>query len=223
MSVSAELPMREVLVKGLVQLKLPANHSQALRHKKKRVPMSMSARYVGIPNNAILEIVPGEGGAAADATTVNVALAVSADVSSSGSRRRLQHSFAPSTALGDILRHWTSAGDLALAARPTDDPSLTYIRRRVAPDELDATTLRQLGVVDGQIMLRLAFAPRAADSAWSSSGGGAPLSAAPSAAPPPLPPAASVAAIVAAPAAPSASAPPPLQRALALCARLDGR
>ena len=68
--------MREVLVQGLAKLKLPSAHSRSLKHKNTNVDLSMAARYCGIPNNAILDIVAAEADAAGAAMSmVTVALA----------------------------------------------------------------------------------------------------------------------------------------------------
>jgi hypothetical protein len=177
-----------------------------LKHKNTNVDLSMAARYCGIPNNAILDIVADEADAAAGAamSMVTVALAVPAGVPTAGAaRRRLKSDFLSTSTLGAMLRHWDA--ELALTSRD-DDPVLTYIRRRVSPAELNVMTFQQLGVEEGQVMLRLSFAPRDVSSAVSAIVLAAKSEVSHAAEPQPAPASAPASASASAPAAPAAAA-----------------
>ncbi|XP_072028041.1 tether containing UBX domain for GLUT4-like [Amphiura filiformis] len=139
----------------------PKEHN--LKHQRSVVDAQLPVRYANLPNNAKLELVKSDSVRKESPTQLALQLA---------SGDRLQHSFAPSSTLWDVLGHWEDQpasvhkGQL-MSARPGEDgellhPVCIYLRQEIIGQAaLQSTTLHSLGLVGGKALVRLIH--RAAD------------------------------------------------------------
>jgi hypothetical protein len=122
----------------------------ALHHKGRRLDLSLTIRFAGIPNNGTLELVevPEEERAAAGQQEVTIALQLP-------SGERLVAAFSPSATLAEVVARW--AGQVAGPAQG-EETVVVYTRQEVVGDAaLATTTLRGLGLVQGNGLFRLMY------------------------------------------------------------------
>jgi len=123
----------------------------ALEYKGRRVDLSSTVRFSGIPNNGTLELVElgeEERMKAVQEEEVSVCLQVP-------SGERLTGSFPPSTSLGEVVAKW---GDQAGKSGPGEVPVVVYTRMEIVGQEkLDTTSLRTLGLVKGKVLMRFFY------------------------------------------------------------------
>ncbi|CAM9353475.1 unnamed protein product [Phaeothamnion confervicola] len=151
-------------------LAMPTAH--ALQHKRTVVDLTQPFRLTGIPQNATLELVPaasgtggsGAGGGKGGEVRVGLRLPTGG---------RLQALFPPDTTLAAMLAQWADAGELdpslllgsgcgagANGGGSSDGgngagPALQFMRQSYSGAELDATTLRAIGLISGSAMFVL--------------------------------------------------------------------
>lgn len=131
-----------------------------LMHGRKQVDISSPFRFANIPNNAKLELVKCDK--ARQETNARIVLQLETG-------ERLQHSFAPSTSLWDILVHWESQDDSSHLGKlcmvdschsPPVQPICIYMVEEVIGEmALKDATLRKLGLSGGNGIIRLVHRP----------------------------------------------------------------
>lgn len=128
-----------------------------LKHQRTILDVQLPFRYANLPNNAKLEMVKCK--VARKSAPTQLALQVP-------SGDRLQHSFAPSVSLWDVLEHWESQPgsvhkDQLMAARPENDgqlahPVCVYMRQEIIGEPaLKSTTLHSLGLAGSKALIRI--------------------------------------------------------------------
>jgi len=117
-----------------------------LEYKGKRVDLSSTVRFSGIPNNGTLELVELSQDEIGKEEKVTVCLQLP-------SGQRMVDDFTPATSLMQVISKWSSeAGNLS----PGEERVIVYTRQEVVGDDaLDKTTLRSLGLLQGKCLLRL--------------------------------------------------------------------
>lgn len=115
-------------------------NSYDLKHHKRIIDLTTSFRFAGLPNNALLEMVP------AQKTRHNseVELVV---LTTAGNR--VQGIFKPDDRLYDIFQH--SCPEEC----NYDDLLAVYMRTEVTVDKFPTTSLKDLGLLYGRAMIRL--------------------------------------------------------------------
>lgn len=111
-----------------------------MKHHKRILDLSLMYRFTGLPNNAQLEMVEVQK----KRQEQDVGLVVQL---SDGSR--IEGTFKPPTTLRDILQQ------LCPEELAADDLIVIYMRTEVLAEKLQATTLKELGLVSGRAILRL--------------------------------------------------------------------
>jgi len=119
-----------------------------LEYKGKRVDLSSTVRFSGIPNNGTLELVELSQEEIGKEEKVTVCLQLP-------SGQRMVEAFAPATTLMQVISKWGSdAGEPS----PGEERVVVYTRQEVVGDDaLDATSLRSLGLLQGKCLLRLMY------------------------------------------------------------------
>ncbi|XP_065089080.1 tether containing UBX domain for GLUT4 [Ochlerotatus camptorhynchus] len=112
-----------------------------LKHHNKVMDLSAMFRFSGLPNNALLEMVP----VTKVRTEADIILVVQLEDGT-----RLDGTFKSSTSLLDVLK--TVCYEKANAEA---NPVMIYMRREVLWDSLDKTTLKSLGLTGGRAIIRL--------------------------------------------------------------------
>lgn len=112
-----------------------------LKHHNKIMDLSAMFRFSGLPNNALLEMVP----ATKVRTEAEITLVVQLE-----DGNRLEGIFKPSATLLYVLK--TLCKDKANAEA---NPVMIYMRKEVLWDSLDKTTLKSLGLTGGRAIIRL--------------------------------------------------------------------
>jgi len=117
-----------------------------LEYKGRKVDLSTTVRFSGIPNNGTLELVELSQEEIGKEEKVTVCLQLP-------SGARLVDTFTPPTSLMQVISKWSSeAGDPS----PGEERVVVYTRQEVVGDDaLNATTLRSLGLLQGKCLLRL--------------------------------------------------------------------
>jgi len=117
-----------------------------LEHKGKRVDLSSTVRFSGIPNNGTLELVELSQEEIGKEEKVTVCLQLP-------SGQRLVDTFTPATTLMQVISKWSSeAGEPS----PGEERVIVYTRQEVVGDDaLNTSTLRSLGLLQGKCLLRL--------------------------------------------------------------------
>jgi len=122
-----------------------------LERNNKRIDLSSTIRFSGIPNNASLEMVR--------LTEEEAALISSKQEASvclqTPSGERLVETFPSSSTLGDVVSKWRAKlGEPA----PGEEPVVVYMRREVVgQEELNTTTLKTLGLTQGKGLFRFFY------------------------------------------------------------------
>ncbi|XP_058825136.1 tether containing UBX domain for GLUT4 [Topomyia yanbarensis] len=112
-----------------------------LKHHNKILDLSAMFRFSGLPNNALLEMVP----ATKVRTESDVTLVVQLE---DGSRH--EGTFKPSTTLMYILKNVCEE-----KANAESNPVMIYMRKEVQWDSMEKTTLKSLGLTGGRAIIRL--------------------------------------------------------------------
>jgi len=127
----------------------PATH--VLERNNKRVDLSSTVRFSGLPNNATLEMVKlseEEAALIISKQTVSVCL-------QTPSGERLVETFPASTNLGQVVGKWK---EKLGTPEPGEEPVLVYMRREVVgQEELNSTTLKTLGLTQGKGLFRFFY------------------------------------------------------------------
>ncbi|XP_065065459.1 tether containing UBX domain for GLUT4-like [Rhopilema esculentum] len=119
-----------------------------LIYHRKVLDVTNTMRYTNIPNNAKLEMIKRV--TPRKATNVNVALQTDFD-------QRLQHEFSPSLTLYEILEHWESNSEGIYKGKIICKvPVVIHMTQEICGiKNLKDTTLESLGLIRGNIVLRL--------------------------------------------------------------------
>lgn len=122
-----------------------------LERNNKRIDLSSTVRFSGIPNNASLEMVrltEEEAALISSKQEVSVCL-------QTPSGERLVETFPSSATLGDVVGKWRAKlGEPA----PGEEPVVVYMRREVVgQEELITTTLKTLGLTQGKGLFRFFY------------------------------------------------------------------
>ncbi|XP_058443191.1 tether containing UBX domain for GLUT4 [Malaya genurostris] len=112
-----------------------------LKHHNKILDLSAMFRFSGLPNNALLEMVP----AIKARTESDVTLVIQLEDGS-----RLEGTFKPSATLLFVLK--STCEDKANAQ---SNPVMIYMRKEVLWDSMEKTTLKSLGLTGGRAIIRL--------------------------------------------------------------------
>ena len=127
----------------------PASH--ILERNNKRVDLSSTVRFSGLPNNATVEMVKlseEEAAIIISKQVVSVCLQIP-------SGERLVESFPASTNLGEVVGKWNEKLGIP---EPGEEPVLVYMRREVVgQEELNTTTLKTLGLTQGKGLFRFFY------------------------------------------------------------------
>jgi tether containing UBX domain for GLUT4 len=135
------------------------SNEYALVHHKKQLDITLSFRLTGVPNNGHLELQKLEGG---PRTFADVILVLQLD---DGSRLSAK-SFSPnSTHLNRVLTAYKNESELIEVAfnqdlaRETDTyPIMAYLNEQVVGlNQLENTTLKDLGLINGRGIIRFGF------------------------------------------------------------------
>jgi tether containing UBX domain for GLUT4 len=135
------------------------SNEYALVHHKKQLDITLSFRLTGVPNNGHLELQKLEGG---PRTFADVILVLQLD---DGSRLSAK-SFSPnSTYLNSILTTYKNESELIEVAfnqdlaKETDTyPIMAYLNEQVVGlNQLENTTLKDLGLINGRGIIRFGF------------------------------------------------------------------
>jgi len=125
--------------------------AQVLHHHNKRIDLSNTIRFSGIPNNATLEMVElSEDQLALLTSNQEVSVCLQTP-----SGERLVETFPSSASLGFVVGKWKEKlGEPVEGEKPV----VVYMRREVVgEDELNATTLKTLGLTQGKGLLRFFY------------------------------------------------------------------
>jgi len=119
-----------------------------LEYKGKKVDLSSTVRFSGIPNNGTLELVELSQEEIGKEEKVTVCLQLP-------SGQRMVEAFAPATTLMQVISKWGSdAGEPS----PGEERVVVYTRQEVVGDDaLNETSLRSLGLLQGKCLLRLMY------------------------------------------------------------------
>eukprot|EP00953_Heterococcus_sp_UTEX-ZZ885_P003083 2201-Heterococcus_DN1.PRE.1 len=121
--------------------------SYALQYKRTTVDLSQPFRLTGIPQNTTLDLK--EVGSASGNSTVRVGVKLP-------SGKRLQGSFAASTALDAMLRELLTGAGMDCTELSSDSTTLQFMRSTYSGAEgLAATTLASIGLSGGSAMFTL--------------------------------------------------------------------
>ncbi|XP_062540802.1 tether containing UBX domain for GLUT4 [Armigeres subalbatus] len=112
-----------------------------LKHHSKIMDLSVMFRFSGLPNNALLEMVP----ATKVRTEQDIILVLQLEDGT-----RLNGTFKSSANLLDVLETLCKE-----KANAESNPVMIYMRREVLWDSLDRTTLKSLGLTGGRAIIRL--------------------------------------------------------------------
>ncbi|XP_066156793.1 tether containing UBX domain for GLUT4 [Euwallacea fornicatus] len=112
-----------------------------VKHHSKVLDTTHSFRFSGLPNNACLELVAAKK----NREEGDVALAVNLE-----NGTRITDTFSPNTTLLCILKKVCPEN-----AVPDKNPVVIYTRREIYGQELEACTLRSLGLIGGRAMIRV--------------------------------------------------------------------
>ncbi|CAM9323362.1 unnamed protein product [Ectocarpus sp. 8 AP-2014] len=135
-----------------------------LKHKRAVVDLSQPFRFTGIPQNATLELTEEAPvrRKAAGSTSAGGQVRVAMRLPGGG---RVQAPFSADTSLLGLLQWWAGRGELD-AGVLQQGPSLQFMRTAYGAGDLDATTLRSIGLVTGSAMFTLSLSsPGAAGAA----------------------------------------------------------
>jgi len=122
-----------------------------LERNNKRIDLSSTVRFSGIPNNASLEMVKlSEEEAALISSKQEVSVCLQTP-----NGERLVETFPATTNLGLVVKKW-----IAKLGEPEagEEPVVVYMRREVVgQQELNSTTLKTLGLTQGKGLLRFFY------------------------------------------------------------------
>ncbi|XP_076336224.1 tether containing UBX domain for GLUT4 [Tachypleus tridentatus] len=124
-----------------------------LKHRNKRLDLSLSVRFSNLPNNGLIEMCP----ASKLRTDGVVTLGLQTETG-----ERLLHDFQSSKSLWDIISYWIKErGENVIQSGSSDgEPICLYIRKEVAGEvALKNTTLHSLGLTSGKAIIRLMYRP----------------------------------------------------------------
>lgn len=122
-----------------------------LERNNKRIDLSTTVRFSGLPNNATLEMVRlSEEEAALLSSKQEVSVCLQTP-----SGERLVETFLAVTTLGQVVGKWK---EKLGTPEPGEKPVLVYMRREVVgQEELDTTTLKTLGLTQGKGLFRFFY------------------------------------------------------------------
>jgi len=129
----------------------PTKH--ALEHRGKRLDVSSTVRFSGLPNNVLLELVELSSEEVLAACNKTEEVTVCLQLTEGD---RLVDTFPSSVSLGGVVARWT--GQLGPEPEEGEQPVVVYMRKEViGQSELDITTLRSLGLTCGKGLFRFFF------------------------------------------------------------------
>jgi len=131
-------PLQYVLTEAKVNFGIQSSSDYGLKYKKSMIDMSQPFRFLNIPNNAVLEVVPSD--ATKKSQLQLVRLCVSYDGKSSPTIE-----LKPESTLREVLNSLISTGFLT-SEEINRDVEVIYIRTSFSWESLDSVTLSSLGL-----------------------------------------------------------------------------